>query len=113
MIYLIRAYGKDGESILKVGFANDLERRMSQYFYMNPLFEFISSREGDEILEKLLHYYLYYNGFQYKVDGKLNEWFIYNPEIIEIFNLSTEDLEKEIWENRDKVFNLKENLKTQ
>ena len=58
MIYLIRAYGKDGESILKVGFANDLERRMSQYFYYNPLFEFISSREGDEILEKLFHYYL-------------------------------------------------------
>ena len=79
---------------------------MSQYFYANPLFEFVSSREGDELLEKLLHYYLYYKRFQYKVDGKLNEWFIDDPEVIKIFDISIEDLEKELWENRDKVFDL-------
>lgn len=111
MIYLIRTYGKNGESILKIGFASDLERRMSQYFYANPLFEFVSSREGDELLEKLLHYYLYYKRFQYKVDGKLNEWFIDDPEVIKIFDISMEDLEKELWENRDKVFDLKGKLK--
>lgn len=110
MIYLIRTYGK-GKSILKIGFASDLERRISQYFYMNPLFEFVSSREGDELLEDLLHYYLYYKGFQYKIDGKLNEWFIDDPEVIRIFDTPTEDLEKELWENRDKVFDLKGKLK--
>lgn len=111
MIYLIRTYGKEKESILKIGFASDLERRMSQYFYANPLFEFVSSREGDELLEKLLHCYLYHKGFQYKVDGKLNEWFIDDPEVIRIFDISIEDLEKELWENRDKVFDLKGKLK--
>ena len=111
MIYLIRTYGKEKESILKIGFASDLERRMSQYFYANPLFEFVSSREGDELLEKLLHCYLYHKGFQYKVDGKLNEWFIDDPEVIRIFDISIKDLEKELWENRDKVFDLKGKLK--
>ena len=84
MIYLIRSYGKEGKSALKVGFANDLNLRMSQYFYSNPFFEPISSKEGDELLEDLLHYYLYYKGFQYKIDGKLNEWFIDDPEVIKI-----------------------------
>ena len=111
MIYLIRSYGKDEQTALKIGFASDLEIRMSQYFYMNPFFEKVSSREGDELLEDLLHYYLYYKGFQYKIDGKLNEWFIDDPEVIKIFDISIEDLEKELWENRDKVFNLKGKLK--
>ena len=60
MIYLIRSYGKDEQTALKIGFASNLETRMSQYFYMNPFFEKVSSREGDELLEDLLHYYLYY-----------------------------------------------------
>ena len=111
MIYLIRSYGDGGKSALKIGFASDLERRMSQYFYMNPFFKIISSREGDELLEDLLHYYLYYKGFQYKIDGKLNEWFIDDPEVIKVFDISIEDLEKELWENRDKVFDLKGKLK--
>ena len=111
MIYLIRTYGDEGKSALKVGFANDLNIRMSQYFYMNPFFKPISSREGDELLEDLLHYYLYYKGFQYKIDGKLNEWFIDDPKVIELFDIPIEDLEKELWENRDKVFNLKGKLK--
>ena len=111
MIYLIRTYGDGGKSALKIGFASNLETRMSQYFYMNPFFKIISSREGDELLEDLLHYYLYYKGFQYKIDGKLNEWFIDDPEVIKIFDISIEDLEKELWENRDKVFDLKGKLK--
>ena len=111
MIYLIRSYGKDEQTALKIGFASDLNTRMSQYFYMNPFFEKVSSREGDELLEDLLHYYLYYKGFQYKIDGKLNEWFIDDPEVIKIFDISIEDLEKELWENRDKVFDLKGKLK--
>ena len=106
MIYLIRSYGKDEQTALKIGFASDLNTRMSQYFYMNPFFEKVSSREGDELLEDLLHYYLYYKGFQYKIYGKLNEWFIDDPEVIKIFDISIEDLEKELWENRDKVFDL-------
>ena len=111
MIYLIRSYGKNEQTALKIGFASNLETRMNQYFYMNPFFEKVSSREGDELLEDLLHYYLYYKGFQYKIDGKLNEWFIDDPEVIKIFDISIEDLEKELWENRDKVFDLKGKLK--
>ena len=76
MIYLIRSYGKDEKSAIKLGYAKDVKTRFSQYFYTNPFFEIISSRVGDEILESLFHYYLYYKGYQYKIDGKLNGFLI-------------------------------------
>ena len=105
MIYLIRSYRLSGKSILKIGFTDNIQKRINQYFYMNPGCELISSREGDEVLESLLHLYLRYLGFQYKKNGKLNEWFLDIPEVYQIFHISRESLERIIWKNREKMFN--------
>ena len=104
MLYLIRSYGKT-TSILKIGFTKNLPKRLEQYFHTSPLYDFISTREGDEILEKLLHYYLYFLGYQFKRNGKLDEWFIDCSEVYQLFHMSQESLEKKIWKHRNKIFN--------
>lgn len=81
MIYLLRSYGPKGKSILKIGVTDNIKARSSQYFYSNPYSELISTREGDETLESLLHYYLRFLDLQYKKSGKLDEWFIDDPKI--------------------------------
>ena len=105
MIYLIKSYLPLGKYIYKVGFTNNMIRRFNHYFYANPGFEIVSTREGDEILEKLLHYYLYHKGFQYKKNGKLDEWFLGNIEVRNIFHYSREKIEKELWKHREEIFN--------
>ena len=105
MIYLIKSYLPLGKYIYKVGFTNNMVRRCYHYFYANPGFEIVSTREGDEILEKLLHYYLYHKGFQYKKNGKLDEWFLGNTEVRNIFHYSREKIEKELWKHREEIFN--------
>ena len=105
MIYLIKSYLPLGKYIYKVGFTDNMIRRCNHYFYANPGFEIVSTREGDEILEKLLHYYLYYKGFQYKKNGKLDEWFLGNTEVRNIFHYSREKIEKELWKHRREIFN--------
>lgn len=104
MIYLIRSYGLNGKSILKVGYTDSPGKRFETYFYHNPEIEVISVREGDEVLENLLHVYLGSLGFKYKKDGKLNEWFVNDPRVYQIFHIHRKDLEKKIWRSRNKIF---------
>ena len=106
MLYLIKSFGRDGKSILKVGYTDDLNRRMSQYFYNNPCFELITTREGDELLEDMIQVYLKSLGYQYQRNGKLNEWFIDTPEIYQIFHIHRENLERVIWRYREKILKL-------
>ena len=108
MIYLIKSYLPLGKYIYKVGYTNNMIRRHYHYFYANPGFEIVSTREGDELLEKLLHYYLYYRGFQYKKNGKLDEWFLGDTEVRNIFHYPIERIEKELWKHREEIFNPKE-----
>ena len=106
MIYLLRSYGISGKSksFFKIGFTDNIYNRSSQYFYMNPGCEIVSVREGDYILEGLFHYYLKFLGLQYKKNGKLNEWFINDPRVYQVFHISQESLERKIWKHREKVF---------
>lgn len=106
MIYLIKSYGYRGKSVLKIGFTDDIQKRSYQYFSSNPMMEVLSTREGDEIFEKLLHRYLYYLGFQYKRFGRLDEWFIDSPEVKRLFHISRKVLEKKIWKHRDKILDI-------
>lgn len=108
MLYLIRAYGPAGrnQSILKVGFSDDIESRLTQYFYANPYTLVISTREGDLLLEKLIHKYLYGLGLQFNINNRLEEWFSNDPEVLQVFHLSKEKIEKLVWINRDKIFNI-------
>ena len=104
MLYLIRSYGPGGKKIYKVGYTSSIERRLNQYFNHNPFIELISSREGDEELETLIHLCLYSLGYRYQKNGRLDEWFIGDPEVLSIFHISRESLERKIWKYRDKVF---------
>ena len=96
MLYLIRAYGPGrDQSILKVGFSDDIESRLTQYFYANPYTLVISTREGDLLLEKLIHKYLYGLGLQFNINNsRLDEWFDNKPEVLQVFHLSKEKIEK-------------------
>ena len=109
MLYLVKSYLKGNNFIYKIGFSEDsnIETRLSSYFYMNPGSEIISLREGDEVLEDLIHYYLYYLGYRYQKNNKLDEWFIGDPEVFSIFHISRKSLERKIWKHRDKVFDEK------
>ena len=106
MLYLVKSYLKGNNFIYKIGFSEDsnINTRLSSYFYMNPGSEIISLRQGDEVLEDLIHYYLYYLGYRYQKNNKLDEWFIGDPEVLSIFHISRESLEKKIWKYRDKIF---------
>ena len=106
MIYLLRSYGKLGKSILKVGFSDQVDKRMSQYFSSNPYFELISVREGDQYLESLLHIWLRYLKLDVKVLGRLDEWFKDDPQVQQIFHMGLESLERRIWKRRNLIFDL-------
>ena len=108
MLYLIKSYLKGNKFIYKIGFSEDsnIENRLGSYFYMNPGSEIISLRQWDELLEDLIHYYLYYLGYRYQKNGRLDEWFIEDPEVLSIFHISRNSLERKIWKHRDKVFNI-------
>ena len=109
MLYLVKSYLKGNNFIYKIGFSEDsnIESRLSSYFYMNPGSEVISLRQGDEVLEDLIHYYLYYLGYRYQKNNKLDEWFIGDPEVLSIFHISRKSLERKIWKHRNKVFDEK------
>ena len=61
---------------------------MSQYVSHNFGFKLLKSREGDEELEKLLHYH--FNKYLIK-ESHNREWFVHNDEIVNDFSI----LEKE------------------
>ena len=109
MLYLIKSYGPKGrlEPIYKVGYTNSFEKRLNQYFSHNPFIELISTREGDEELETLIHISLYSLGYRFQKDGRLNEWFCGDLSKIQyIFHSSKRYLEKVVWRNRDRAFSV-------
>ena len=78
MIYLIKAYGKEGV-LLKIGFTDNLSSRLESYVTHTPDYELLKTREGDLILEKyLLNYFkdLNYSG----------EWFRFDQKIVDEFD---------------------------
>lgn len=96
MLYLFGSGSwKDNQKFLKIGFTSDLESRKVQYKIHNPLGEFISVREGDEMLELKMHLRLLNN----KADF-LDEWFYDEKEVYDVFNSSEEDINRWLWENR-------------
>ena len=106
MIYLIQdAYIDENDNfhkILKIGYTSNIDSRMSQYISHNFGFKLLKTREGDEELEKLLHYY--FNKYLIK-ESHNREWFEYNDEIINEF----EKLEKE--ESSSKLSNFNKRRK--
>lgn len=79
MIYLLKVYGPEFP-LLKIGYASDVDKRFKAYLIHYPFSEILKVREGEEDLEKYLH--LYFSEFKYPY---LNEWFYYDPYIIDNF----------------------------
>lgn len=100
MLYLLRSFGENGASILKVGYAKDYKFRLFQYRAHNPYIKEVSKREGELVDETLLHYYLHHLGFC----ELWNEWYKDCPEVIDVFNKSMDEIKKEVWKNRDSIF---------
>lgn len=102
MLYLIQsAYIDENDNFhkaLKIGYAKDLEKRLAAYNTHLPSYKLLKTREGDEELEKLLHYH--FNKYLIK-ELHNREWFEYNNEIINEF----EKLEKEELSSRLSNFN--------
>lgn len=95
MLYLIRSYGPGGKKIYKVGYTGFIKKRLNQYFNHNPFIELISTREGDEELETLIHVCLYSLGYKFQIHGRLNEWFCGDLSKIQyIFHSTKKYLEK-------------------
>lgn len=81
MVYLIRTTnGK--QSLLKIGFTDNLRSRMKYYRTANPFVELLDVRDGDKTLESYLHEYFK----KYKYED-LKEWFYENDEIIKNFSV--------------------------
>ena len=80
MLYLLQTYGEDF-SLLKIGFSDNLDKRLKSYYECNPLVKILSTREGDRRLESFMH--RYFREFKYP---ERNEWFYYSDEIVTNFN---------------------------
>lgn len=88
MIYLIQGYGKVGK-LLKIGYTNDLDFRLSMFKTNTPDFEVISTREGSVKFEHKLQKYFSNLNYIQKTGGR--EWFIYDERIIREFDTVQED----------------------
>lgn len=105
MLYLIKSFTRN-KPILKIGYTDNMENRMNQYFYANPGLELISTRKGDELLEDMIQAYLKFLNYQYQKHGKLNEWFVDDLKVYQIFHIHQEKLENKLWKHRADIFNL-------
>ena len=83
MLYLIKEFGKENKEYLKIGKADNINKRMQQYNTDCAEFELIDVFEGSLPEENLLHTILN----KYKVKG---EWMEYNEEIILLWKLYKE-----------------------
>lgn len=83
MLYLIKEYGKNNKEYLKIGKADNIDKRIQQYNTNCAEFELIDSFEGSIPEESLLHSFLE----KYKIKG---EWMEYNEEILLLWKLYKE-----------------------
>ena len=83
MLYLIKEYGKENKEYLKIGKADNVNKRMQQYNTDCAEFELIDTFEGSLPEESLLHSFLE----KYKIKG---EWMEYNEEILLLWKLYKE-----------------------
>lgn len=74
MLYLIKS-----ENYIKIGYSENLEKRLQSYNTHNPNYQLIDTIEGDEDLEKTIHRLC--KEFKFK-----NEWFHLNQFIIDVWN---------------------------
>jgi len=50
-LYIVKVYNGDGDSIIKLGYSNNIENRLRQYYYHNPLIELIGTYYMENAIE--------------------------------------------------------------
>lgn len=83
MLYLIKEFGKENKEYLKIGKADNINKRMQQYNTNCAEFELIDTFEGSLPEETLLHSFLE----KYKIKG---EWMKYDEKILLLWKLYKE-----------------------
>lgn len=76
MVYLIKS-----GNYLKIGYSNDVKKRLQNYTTHNPDIVLLDTIEGDESIEKMLHNLCK----EFRLNNK-QEWFHLNPFIIDVWN---------------------------
>ena len=99
MLYLLRSFTRT-RPLLKVGYASDVDKRITQYLSHSPGIEPIAVRNGDRIEEKLFHLYLHFLNYGACKD----EWYEDRPEVITLFHSSLDHIKRFVWKNRDRIF---------
>jgi hypothetical protein len=102
MLYLIRTFGRNKKTLLKIGWTENPIQRFNTYRVENPFFEIIAIREGDEYTETVAHLYLTSLGLKANI---LDEWFIDCPETLKAFHFLRPKAERAIWNSRENLWN--------
>lgn len=76
MVYLIKS-----GNYLKIGYSQDVKKRLQHYTTHNPDIVLLDTIEGDESMEKMLHNLCK----EFRLNNK-QEWFHLNPFIIDVWN---------------------------
>jgi len=102
MIYLLRIPYKNSPSYWKIGYASDVQKRLSQYEAHNPLVESVAVKEGDLFSEKIHH--KYFHLFPQFIDEFYkDEWYITDSTFIReaFLGVPLEGMCDLIWERRN------------
>lgn len=76
MVYLIKS-----GNYLKIGYSQDIKKRLQNYSTHNPDIVLLDTIDGDESMEKMLHNLCK----EFRLNNK-QEWFHLNPFIIDVWN---------------------------
>lgn len=68
MLYLIKSPSNCGK-ILKIGYTNNIKKRLDSYKSENPDVVLLATREGDEVFEHKLHKYFHRFKYNQVVSG--------------------------------------------
>ena len=94
MLYLIKLKG-ESNTLLKIGYTENINKRLKAYKTHNPLIELIDIKEGSIIDELNLH-----NKLKEYLFNNSKEWFIENEEIYNIWKSYVKEDEELILELR-------------
>ncbi len=101
MLYLLRSFGRNGITILNIGYAKDFKKELARYQdEYNPGAQEVNHRPGDEVDETILHLYLHDLGYNEFMDN----WYCDCQDVINIFNLDQRRIDEEVWKKRNKIF---------